>query len=97
MSQRLLTVDGLTLERGGRLLLLNFDLQVSAGELIQEYALAIEQGIPAVDVGHAIHAYPTLANGPQLAAAKAFDTKLQSRWLRALLGGYLRFSRLRDR
>ena len=69
----------------------------SAGELIQEYALAIEQGIPALDVGHAIHAYPTLANGPQLAAAKAFDTKLQSRWLRAFLGGYLRFSRLRDR
>ncbi len=35
MPGSLLTVEGLTLERGGRVLLQNFNLQVAAGELIQ--------------------------------------------------------------
>ena len=69
----------------------------SAGELIHEYALAIAQGVPAVDLGHAVHAYPTLSNGPQFAAGLAFEEKLKRPWLRGFLGGYLRLARLLGR
>ena len=48
----------------------------------------------AVDLGHAIHAYPTLANAPQHAAGRAFDARLQRTWVQAMLRGYGRLSRL---
>jgi pyruvate/2-oxoglutarate dehydrogenase complex dihydrolipoamide dehydrogenase (E3) component len=68
----------------------------AAGELIHEYALAIERGVDAVTLGHAVHAYPTLANGPQLAAGEAFPPRLRRPLQRIVLGLYLRLSRLRS-
>ena len=66
----------------------------AAGELIHECALAIQHRMGAVDLGHAIHAYPTLANAPQHAAGRAFDARLQRTWVQAMLRGYGRLSRL---
>ena len=69
----------------------------AAGELIHEYALAISRGVDAVSLGHAVHAYPTLANGPAHAAGQAFEPRLRRLAPRALLGLYLRWSRLFQR
>ena len=66
----------------------------AAGELIHEYALAIGRGVDAVSLGHAVHAYPTLANGPARAAGQAFAPKLQRALPRTALALYLRWSRL---
>ncbi|WP_293449990.1 dihydrolipoyl dehydrogenase [Planktotalea sp.] len=41
---------------------------VSAGDLIAEVALAIEMGADAVDLGHTIHAHPTLSETVNFAA-----------------------------
>ena len=65
----------------------------AAGELIHEYALAIGKGVDAVSLGHAVHAYPTLGNGPARAASQAFERQLRGVVPRTALGLYLRWSR----
>ena len=66
----------------------------AAGDLIHEYALAISRGVDAVNLSHAVHAYPTLANGPARAAEQAFEPRLRRLAPRTVLGLYLRWSRL---
>jgi len=57
-------------------------LSPAAGEIIHEYALAIQQGLKFTEVANLIHVYPTLsiATG-QLAAEAAFESAQRYRWL----------------
>jgi pyruvate/2-oxoglutarate dehydrogenase complex dihydrolipoamide dehydrogenase (E3) component len=61
----------------------------SAGELIHEYALAIREGVGARELGELMHAYPTLAQAPQMAAIESLDSWLDQpmnrRFVRASL------------
>ena len=57
-------------------------LAPSAGEMIHELALAINQGMRLAEVASLIHVYPTLATGiGQLAAEAAFEGAKRLRWL----------------
>lgn len=57
-------------------------LAPSAGEMIHELALAIEQGMKLTDVARLIHVYPTYATATgQLAAEAAFEGAKKYRWL----------------
>ncbi len=57
-------------------------LAPSAGEMIHELALAINQGLRFSDVASLIHVYPTLSTGiGQLAAEAAFEGAKRLRWL----------------
>lgn len=82
-----------TLGAGGRILGAHI-AGPSAGELIHEYALAIRERIGARDLGELMHAYPTLAQAPQMAALESVDA-----WLAApMTQRFMRFSlRLRNR
>ena len=69
----------------------------AAGELIHEYALAIREGVPAAALAQRVHAYPTFANAPQLAAAQALEARLRTPWARIALAVWLSLARLRER
>ena len=57
-------------------------LAASAGELIGELALAIDQGLKLADVGSVIHVYPTLATEiGKVGAEAAFDAARRYRFL----------------
>lgn len=57
-------------------------LAPSAGEMIHELALAIEQGMKLADVAALVHVYPTLSTGiGQLAAEALFERAQKLRWL----------------
>jgi len=57
-------------------------LAPSAGEMIHELALAMNQGIRFADVASLIHVYPTLSTSiGQLAADAAFEGAKRLRWL----------------
>ena len=57
-------------------------LAPSAGEMIHELALAINQGVRFTEVASLIHVYPTLATSiGQLAAEAAFEGAKRFRWL----------------
>ena len=57
-------------------------LAASAGELIGELALAIDQGLKLADVGAVIHVYPTLATEiGKVGAEAAFDAARRYRFL----------------
>ena len=57
-------------------------LAPSAGELIGELALAIDQGLKLADLGSVIHVYPTLATEiGKLGAEAAFDAARRYRFL----------------
>jgi pyruvate/2-oxoglutarate dehydrogenase complex dihydrolipoamide dehydrogenase (E3) component len=57
-------------------------LAPSAGEMIHELALAINQGLRFSEVASLIHVYPTLSTGiGQLAAEAAFEGAKRLRWL----------------
>lgn len=57
-------------------------LAPGAGEMIQELALAINQGLKFSEVASLIHVYPTLSTGiGQLAAEAAFEGAKRLRWL----------------
>ncbi len=53
---------------------------VHAGELIGEVALAIEMGAEAADIGHTIHAHPTLSETVAM-AAEVFDGSITDLYL----------------
>ena len=69
----------------------------AAGELIHEYALAVREGVPAAELAQRVHAYPTLANAPQLAAARALEAELGRPRTRIALALWLTLARLRER
>lgn len=57
-------------------------LAPSAGEMIHELALAIQQGLKLTEVASLIHVYPTYATATgQLAAEAAFEGAKKYRWL----------------
>ena len=57
-------------------------LAPSAGEMIHELALAINQGLKLAEVASIIHVYPTLSTSTgQLAAEAAFEGAKRLRWL----------------
>lgn len=57
-------------------------LAPSAGEMIHELGLAINEGMKLAEVASLIHVYPTLATGiGQLAAEAAFEGAKRLRWL----------------
>jgi pyruvate/2-oxoglutarate dehydrogenase complex dihydrolipoamide dehydrogenase (E3) component len=57
-------------------------LAPSAGEMIHELALGIQQGLKLADVASLIHVYPTLATSTgQLAAEAAFEGAKRFKWL----------------
>lgn len=57
-------------------------LAPSAGEMIHELALAIEQGMKLADVASLVHVYPTLSTSiGQLAAEALFERAQKLRWL----------------
>ncbi|MDP1807838.1 MAG: FAD-dependent oxidoreductase, partial [Acidimicrobiales bacterium] len=57
-------------------------LAPSAGEMIHELALAINEGMKLAEVASLIHVYPTLSTGiGQLAGEAAFEGAKRLRWL----------------
>ncbi|MEA2972640.1 MAG: hypothetical protein QOG82_1098 [Actinomycetota bacterium] len=57
-------------------------LAPSAGEMIHELALAINEGLKLAEVASLIHVYPTLSTGiGQLAGEAAFEGAKKLRWL----------------
>jgi pyruvate/2-oxoglutarate dehydrogenase complex dihydrolipoamide dehydrogenase (E3) component len=57
-------------------------LAPSAGEMIHELALAVNEGLKLSDVAGLIHVYPTLSTGiSQLAGEAAFEGAKRLRWL----------------
>ncbi|MEA2828829.1 MAG: hypothetical protein QOG43_3268 [Actinomycetota bacterium] len=57
-------------------------LAPSAGEMIHELALAINEGLKLAEVASLIHVYPTLSTGiGQLAGEAAFEGAKRFRWL----------------
>jgi len=57
-------------------------LAPSAGEMIHELALAINEGMKLAEVASLIHVYPTLSTGiGQLAAEAAYEGAKRLRWL----------------
>jgi pyruvate/2-oxoglutarate dehydrogenase complex dihydrolipoamide dehydrogenase (E3) component len=57
-------------------------LAASAGEMIHEFALAIEEGVKLNDLAQFMHVYPTLGTSVgQLAGEAAFEKAEKLRWL----------------
>jgi len=56
-----------------------------AGEIITEYALALDNGLKPSQLAQAIHVYPTFASGSQLALADLTAAVLTDSWLGKLL------------
>lgn len=79
----------ITLGAGGRILGAHI-AGPSAGELIHEYALAIRERIGARDLGEMMHAYPTLAQAPQMAALESVDAWLAAPMTRRFMRASLR-------
>ena len=57
-------------------------LAPAAGEMIHEFALAIEEGVKLSELSQFMHVYPTLGTSiSQLAGEAAFEKAEKLRWL----------------
>lgn len=63
----------------------------AAGELIHEFVLAMEFGIPAHSLAATIHVYPSLSEAPRFAGMDAWMGRLQPRWVGWLRRAYRRW------
>lgn len=66
----------------------------SAGELIGEYVLAMQHGLPVSAVSRTIHVYPTLAQSVKRAADQYYREKLFTGWFPRLARFLIRLGRL---
>ena len=57
-------------------------LAATAGEVIHELALAIQQGLKLSELASLVHVYPTISIGTfQLAGEAAYESAQKYRWL----------------
>ncbi len=64
---------------------------LQAGELINEYALAMKNGLKLTKIADTIHAYPTMLLGARRAADQYY-VRLQKRWMAGLIKKVFRYN-----
>lgn len=62
-----------------------------AGEIVNEYALAMKNGLKLSKVSDTIHAYPTMLLGARRAADQYY-VRLQKRWMSRLISSLFRYN-----
>ena len=61
---------------------------MGAGEMLAEIVLAMENGISLVELGNAVHAYPTLTRASRRAADERFFAEGVGTWTKRLFGTF---------
>jgi len=64
-----------------------------AGELLQEFVLAMKQGLSLAQINQAIHVYPTLGKITQALGLEETMETLKKPWVQKWVKRYLRFVR----